>query len=691
ANIYAKNHYKSLDHQSFYFKQQDLKDLSTKCLVAEIKETKEKSRKDDDVLYSVAAGKICSTKEQLNQVLKLWTTFLEPMLYVPSRSENFDNVKDVEISTCGATTNEEDGSRVEKDVKNTVIRDKAPAVGVVNDNVLPRRRDATPRPHNVHDDGHEAKSNIDDVPSSQQGDTSRTPPVENGNFAKFEKEEGELSPNVYFDEADLAAYGDHNGSNAKAKHSMEIDADADDKDCKNVLEGGDDVSGKSEGEAEGIEDANFISADGTYSDHILLSAKPLETSKPGSRVKKISGPPYHDFSLMDILPGKSTSYILDSWYSLGNKEMEPGVKNMTISEYFEYEAAKEWRLWDDVRSRRSPKNYNEADIDYFHQNKISSMSDSEDSTIHHLRSLVLPKKQSRHHLHLFTYQLFQSLFTLEFFYSGRLRYPRLRSSRSSADSPTHQSPGYIPESDPEEDPEEDDEEDPEEDPADYPADRGDDRDDEESSDDDDDDAEEEEHLAPADPAAVAIQLRRTHTLPFRLLALPTPPPSPLSPYSSPLPQIPSPPLPIPSPPPNSPTYVEGSLGSRAARIRQRDALPSPVHETEMPEICLPLRIGPFHRLTAPFDIGEDQSISCAVGTVDGMLAISTSEGISHRLRSLAQHPRSLIRKQATIETVGDFRAAKNRLSEAEAISRDPKDGEEPQDSDDRASETIRTC
>ncbi|GKF92414.1 hypothetical protein Tco_0279133, partial [Tanacetum coccineum] len=62
----------------------------------------------------------------------------------------------------------------------------------------------------------------------------------------------------------------------------------------------------------------------------------------------------------------------------------------------------------------------------------------------------------------------------------------------AADSPTHQSPGYIPESDPEEDLEEDNEEDPEEDPADYPADRGDD-------DDDDDDTEEEEHLAPADP------------------------------------------------------------------------------------------------------------------------------------------------------------------------------------------------
>ncbi|GJT87657.1 hypothetical protein Tco_1069374 [Tanacetum coccineum] len=151
-------------------------------------------------------------------------------------------------------------------------------------------------------------------------------------------------------------------------------------------------------------------------------------------------------------------------------------------------------------------------------------------------------------------------------------FPAEEQPMPAADSPTHQSPGYIPESDPEEDPEEDDEED----PADYPADRGDDRDDEESSD-DDDDAEEEEHLAPADPAAVAysadqdpylayrvmarMSIRHQAPAPFlseevaeRLLALPTPPPSPLSPYSSPLPQIPSPPLPISSPPPNGPTY-----------------------------------------------------------------------------------------------------------------------------------------
>ncbi|GKA04570.1 hypothetical protein Tco_0683690 [Tanacetum coccineum] len=166
----------------------------------------------------------------------------------------------------------------------------------------------------------------------------------------------------------------------------------------------------------------------------------------------------------------------------------------------------------------------------------------------------------------------------------------------------------------------------EEDPADYPADRGD--------DDDDDDAEEEEHLAPADPAAVAysadqdpyLAYRVTarmsirpraapvplEKLPERLLALPTPPPSPLSPYSSPLPQIPSPPLPISSPPPNGPTYVEGSLGSRAAGIRQRDALPSPIHETEMPEICLPLRKRPRRTTPGPgYEVGESSAAGAA--------------------------------------------------------------------------------
>ncbi|GJW38724.1 hypothetical protein Tco_0064569 [Tanacetum coccineum] len=167
------------------------------------------------------------------------------------------------------------------------------------------------------------------------------------------------------------------------------------------------------------------------------------------------------------------------------------------------------------------------------------------------------------------------------------------------------------------------------DPADYPADGGDDGDDkDESSDNDKDDdldikgdEEEEEHPAPANSIAVAlpavdhapsteetepfetdesaatppphlayrvnarISIRDEPPTPFwsdtkvaKLLAIYTPPPSPLSPWSSPLPQIPSsslPPilsaLPVSSSPPVSPTYP---LGYRAAMIRLRAEAPS---------------------------------------------------------------------------------------------------------------------
>ncbi|GJR60552.1 phytochrome B [Tanacetum coccineum] len=55
-------------------------------------------------------------------------------------------------------------------------------------------------------------------------------------------------------------------------------------------------------------------------------------------------------------------------------EMVPDTENMTISEYLKYKAAKERRLWDDVRSRRSPTKYNEADADSFHRNKSKTFS-----------------------------------------------------------------------------------------------------------------------------------------------------------------------------------------------------------------------------------------------------------------------------------------------------------------------------
>ncbi|GJS94707.1 reverse transcriptase domain-containing protein [Tanacetum coccineum] len=196
------------------------------------------------------------------------------------------------------------------------------------------------------------------------------------------------------------------------------------------------------------------------------------------------------------------------------------------------------------------------------------------------------------------------------------------------DSPIALSSGYIADSDLEDESEDG--------PTDYPANGGDDDDDDDDSSGDDvdnedeeeaskEDEEEEEHLASTDstvppfpivdpvPSAEEIEpfeidesaatpppppastttrmsIRDQTPIPFssevkvdRLLAIPTPPPSPLTPLSSPLHQIPSsplrvssPPLPLPSPLTTSPTDARAPLGYRAARIRLRTASPPPL-------------------------------------------------------------------------------------------------------------------
>ncbi|KAI9153728.1 hypothetical protein LWI28_015603 [Acer negundo] len=149
AEIYAKNHYKSLDHRSFYFKQQDSKNLSSKSMVAEIKELKENKQTEDDVLWAIAAAhrqpviphleyeysdisihedlyklvqysceEMCSTKEQVNKAMKLWTTFLEPILGVPPRPDCMEGAEDVgkgrhsAINNSASSVVESDGSPV---------------------------------------------------------------------------------------------------------------------------------------------------------------------------------------------------------------------------------------------------------------------------------------------------------------------------------------------------------------------------------------------------------------------------------------------------------------------------------------------------------------------------------------------------------------------------------------------------
>ncbi|GJZ26473.1 hypothetical protein Tco_0570726 [Tanacetum coccineum] len=258
----------------------------------------------------------------------------------------------------------------------------------------------------------------------------------------------------------------------------------------------------------------------------------------------------------------------------------------------------------------------------------------------------------------------------------------------AAASPTADSPGYVPESDPEEEPEEDDE-DPEEDLADYPADR-DDNDDDDDEDEDEDG--EEEHPAPADSvppvhcmtARISIQDEPSISLPpteefERLLALTTPPASPLTPLSFLLYHYSYSP-PFPASPPASPIHP---LGYRAAMIRLRAETPSTSHplplptssppwqslssdhRTDRPEITLPPRKRLGIDLGPRYEIGESLSAATTrpiggrrtdyrfVGTMDTEIRRRTAEEVSYRIRDVWIDLREAIEEVAPMTLEGD--------------------------------------
>nr|GFB27722.1 hypothetical protein [Tanacetum cinerariifolium] len=132
-------------------------------------------------------------------------------------------------------------------------------------------------------------------------------------------------------------------------------------------------------------------------------------------------------------------------------------------------------------------------------------------------------------------------------------------------------PEYIP---PEDevfpDPEDEDDEDPEEDPVDYPADHNDEEEEEDPSGDDADEEDEEPH-----PSTLSFTKEDAE----RFLAIPIPPPSPLTPLSSPLPQIPSPPLPA------SPLILSIPLPAASPPLQ----LLSSDRRADRPEVTLPPR------------------------------------------------------------------------------------------------------
>ncbi|GJV08639.1 reverse transcriptase domain-containing protein [Tanacetum coccineum] len=173
-------------------------------------------------------------------------------------------------------------------------------------------------------------------------------------------------------------------------------------------------------------------------------------------------------------------------------------------------------------------------------------------------------------------------------------------------SPTAESSGYVVESDPEEDPEEYKDDETEDGPVDYPMDGGedgddddgdssgddaDDEDEDEEDEDEEDEEEEEEHLAPVDSVVVVPTIELVSlpegtepafiSLPLeveveRLLAIPTPPPSPRISLSPP------------------------SAGERLARIASTQALVDAVTVT-LPSPPLP----PYLYIPLPVDCRDD--------------------------------------------------------------------------------------
>ncbi|GJR37860.1 hypothetical protein Tco_1213544 [Tanacetum coccineum] len=191
----------------------------------------------------------------------------------------------------------------------------------------------------------------------------------------------------------------------------------------------------------------------------------------------------------------------------------------------------------------------------------------------------------------------------------------------AAASPTTDSPGYVPESDSEEEPEAD-----------------------------DDEEEEEENPALADSvppvhrmtARISIRDEPSISLPpseevERLLALTTPPPSPLTPLSSPLLHIPSPPLPA-SPPASVLPALPLPTSSPPLQLLSSD------HRADRPEITLPPRKRLGIDLGPRCEVGESSAAAAARPIGDAWVdprdaveevALTTLEGVNTRVTELA--------------------------------------------------------
>nr|GEX55574.1 hypothetical protein [Tanacetum cinerariifolium] len=204
----------------------------------------------------------------------------------------------------------------------------------------------------------------------------------------------------------------------------------------------------------------------------------------------------------------------------------------------------------------------------------------------------------------------------------------------AAVSPTVELPGYITESEPETEPEEEDGDDKksEDDFIEYPTSGGDDDADDDGDDLSDDDADDEDEEEPSDSEEeeeehLALSVER-------LLAMPTPPPSPVSPTSYPLPPLLMP-LPIFTPLPTSLFSLPLSL-------------PSTSGSESIPEADIPLRKrARFTTPTGGYEVGES-SVDAAARQIRPALTIADRCRADDRLIDRLRRERRYFRTLSTI-------------------------------------------
>ncbi|KAM7252050.1 hypothetical protein ACFE04_023933 [Oxalis oulophora] len=377
AEIYAKTYHKSLDHCSFNFKQQDSKSLSTKALLAEIKELSEKKHKED-VLLSIAAGnrrpiipnlefefsdpevhedlfhliqyscgEMCTT-DQFDKIMKIWTTFLEPLLGVPSRPqcaddpENVVTAKNHDVKNSDPPTNGETGGGATIPTSKNLDQTRNEAEsnqpgqsstsracvmnGIRKDDALDVNRstrksdESNERINKENSSGNtlsgscnvaadvavELRSSNGNFDSSEAGDCSRPANgavakgidnneryyKESAGRLKVEREEGELSPNA---EDNFSAFGqavheNGNKSSEDSENASENDEASgsftrDGEECSQ--EENDDNKAESDGEPE--DDHNNDEGEGTllpFSERFLRTVKPLVKLAPQPEMHK---------------------------------------------------------------------------------------------------------------------------------------------------------------------------------------------------------------------------------------------------------------------------------------------------------------------------------------------------------------------------------------------------------------------